>query len=237
MLKIVSSILTKNKEGILQMPDTVILYYQPFPGRGTLWSNNRIIVVPPGWNGGKYLGWNLFWYPVEGQREKLSFQKDKDLRDFLTLFYEASIQLENPKSILERPSDPTTLPAWGPVTSDLVDTLFIETPDTEENSPFVVKFIEYQRQNTPAARYAQTAKGKLTQKKYRQGTKSKEGIDRRKKHKQRLQEELTEHCGFLMDESILPEEKNKRYSELISKLESGELQLETIRLKDGILDF
>ena len=185
------------------MDPIVNLYYQPFPGRGTLWANNKIIVVPPGWNGGKYSGWNLFWYPLEEEREKINFSKEKDLKDFLTLFYDKEINLEHPKQVVDRPQDPSSLPGWSPVTSEEIDNLFITTRETGVDSPFFKKFQEYQKQNSPAARYGRTTKSKLAQKRYRNTEGAKDKVRIRKETSKELEKVLATMVAGNLDPETL----------------------------------
>ena len=166
--------------------EEVKLYYSAFPGKGIAWGNDQMVIVPSGWNmldsGKRHIttNWTLFWYPnSQDQLEKVSFFKIAYVSDFIYLTYERRLRLEGSSEIQNRPKDLEALPGWIDLTRDWIDESFTSALDTEPDNSYIVAFQEFQTKNTSAAKYARSEKGKLTQKKYRQTDKAKEGYQKR----------------------------------------------------------
>lgn len=120
--------------------------------------------------------WTLLWSPQEdGTIERIDFLKYKDVSDFIYLTYEVVLTLEGSEESFKREKEsdsngesdkyPGLLQGVG---FDYFDEQLREAVITPDENPYIVSYNNFRKQNSPAARYARTEKGKLARKKWRQ---------------------------------------------------------------------
>lgn len=173
----------------------MILYHYSFKGRGLAWANNTMSVISPAWNsleGQEHSkGWTLIWSPNgDGKMEKINFSKTRGILDFVYLTYEVTVELEFSLDAVKRTdlenSDEESGEYPGLVeglTADYFDIQLSEAVETADDNLYLVEFEKFQKQNTPAAKYARTEKGKLARKKWRQSPLAVEGAKKRREDK------------------------------------------------------